>query len=342
VDSVSGINVVVWEKPVTTLIESYNVYKETSSAGVYALEGNVPYDSLSLFEDVNSNPAIKADRYRVSIVDIGGTESGQSGFHKTIHLTMNLGIGGEVNLIWDDYEGINFSTYNIYKGNAGGMNLLASVANTLTSYTDLTPIPNDSLYVIEVVHPSGCTASKTKNFNSSKSNTSSVGSAPTISVALSSTVASIGNCDGTATANVSGGTAPYTYSWNTTPVQTTATATGLCGNTYYVVTVNTADPATVVDSVFVAEATGIGNLALSDLLRIYPNPTEGELAVEFSSVLNEGGILKVLNAVGALVLSEPINGEGRTVIELTPFGPGLYVVQIETSLGTIGRKVMVQ
>jgi hypothetical protein len=109
-----------------------------------------------------------------------------------------------------------------------------------------------------------------------------------------------------------------------------------------VVTVNTADPATVVDSVFVAEATGIGNLALSDLLRIYPNPTEGELAVEFSSVLNEGGILKVLNAVGALVLSEPINGEGRTVIELTPFGPGLYVVQIETSLGTIGRKVMVQ
>lgn len=31
--------------------------------------------------------------------------------------------------------------------------------------------------------------------------------------------------NGTATANVSGGTAPYTYSWNSIPVQTTATAT---------------------------------------------------------------------------------------------------------------------
>lgn len=40
--------------------------------------------------------------------------------------------------------------------------------------------------------------------------------------------------DGSATASVSGGTAPYSYNWNTDPVQTAATATGLAGGMYTV------------------------------------------------------------------------------------------------------------
>jgi gliding motility-associated-like protein len=41
-----------------------------------------------------------------------------------------------------------------------------------------------------------------------------------------------GGVDGTATVTATGGTAPYSYSWNTTPAQTTATATGLAAGTY--------------------------------------------------------------------------------------------------------------
>jgi len=41
------------------------------------------------------------------------------------------------------------------------------------------------------------------------------------------------NCDGTAEANASGQD-PFTYSWNTTPVQTSQTATGLCAGNYTV------------------------------------------------------------------------------------------------------------
>jgi len=41
-----------------------------------------------------------------------------------------------------------------------------------------------------------------------------------------------GNCNGTATVQGSGGVSPYTYAWSTSPVQTTATATGLCAGTY--------------------------------------------------------------------------------------------------------------
>jgi gliding motility-associated-like protein len=43
-----------------------------------------------------------------------------------------------------------------------------------------------------------------------------------------------GGNNGTATVNPTGGTAPYTYSWNTSPVQTTATANNLIQGTYTV------------------------------------------------------------------------------------------------------------
>lgn len=55
------------------------------------------------------------------------------------------------------------------------------------------------------------------------------------SMAATSTVTgtTCSNCNGTATiTNVTGGIGPFTYSWNTVPVQTTATATGLCAGTY--------------------------------------------------------------------------------------------------------------
>jgi gliding motility-associated-like protein len=48
-----------------------------------------------------------------------------------------------------------------------------------------------------------------------------------------------GACDGSATAIPSGGMPGYSYSWNTIPVQTTATATGLCAGTYQVVVTDT-------------------------------------------------------------------------------------------------------
>ena len=42
------------------------------------------------------------------------------------------------------------------------------------------------------------------------------------------------NCDGVATVSPTGGTPPYSYSWNTVPAQTTSSATGLCAGSYTV------------------------------------------------------------------------------------------------------------
>ncbi len=76
-------------------------------------------------------------------------------------------------------------------------------------------------------------------------------------LATSTQVSCHGVCDGTATATAQFGTAPYTYSWDTNPVQTTATATGLCVGPHTV---------TVVDSV--------GDTTYSVVtVHLPPNPT---------------------------------------------------------------------
>jgi hypothetical protein len=80
-------------------------------------------------------------------------------------------------------------------------------------------------YVVTVTDISGCTQVKT----------ATVTNVPCILTGTVSTVSTSANtANGSATVTVTNGYAPYTYSWNTTPVQTGATATGLTAGTYVV------------------------------------------------------------------------------------------------------------
>jgi len=88
-------------------------------------------------------------------------------------------------------------------------------------------VSTSGTFGLTVTDQNGCTAS-------------AIGVSTTVNplpvVGTSTTDASCnGADDGSATANVSAGSAPYTYSWNTAPVQTTQTATGLAAGTYTVV-----------------------------------------------------------------------------------------------------------
>ena len=83
-------------------------------------------------------------------------------------------------------------------------------------------------YTVTVKDANGCTTTQAV-----------VITGPTAALTASITAQTAVNCFGTATGSAtvsaSGGTAPYTYSWNTSPVQTTATATSLAAGTYTVV-----------------------------------------------------------------------------------------------------------
>ncbi|MFH1320625.1 MAG: gliding motility-associated C-terminal domain-containing protein [Bacteroidota bacterium] len=63
----------------------------------------------------------------------------------------------------------------------------------------------------------------------------------TVSIPDSTDASCSGVCDGDATASPSGGTPPYTYTWNTVPPQTGSVATGLCGGNYCVIVTDAND-----------------------------------------------------------------------------------------------------
>ncbi|WP_053990259.1 LamG-like jellyroll fold domain-containing protein [Mangrovimonas sp. TPBH4] len=78
-----------------------------------------------------------------------------------------------------------------------------------------------------------------------------------ISLLLSRTnISCNGLSDGTLTANVAGGVGPYTYSWNTSPIQTTPTATNLA-NAYYTCIVTDANGCSKTKGMWINEPTAL-------------------------------------------------------------------------------------
>ncbi len=157
VDQITANNLIVWEKEVTTSLSHYNIYRETSVPGQYTRIDSVLYQNMSEYSDLVANPMVRSWRYKVSSVDNCGFESSLSQKHKTIHLTINAGLGGNYNLIWGDYEGFPYTTFYINRHlDAEGWVTLDSLPNDLHTYTD-TPLDNEGLwYTVTVKAPHGC------------------------------------------------------------------------------------------------------------------------------------------------------------------------------------------
>lgn len=162
VDTVTGMNRVIFNKDTSlTNVAGYNIYKESTMSGLYYLVGYVPFSSGAAFwSDSLSDSKVRSWRYKVAVVDNCGGESGLSSEHKTVHLNTNAGIGNSYNLIWDQYEGFNFSSYNIYRyTQSGGWAFLNTVPNNIISYTDATPPSNTIAYMVDAVPDFTCSDS---------------------------------------------------------------------------------------------------------------------------------------------------------------------------------------
>lgn len=105
-----------------------------------------------------------------------------------------------------------------------------STGATASSITE-TPLTS-TIYFVTVANTNGCTA--TDSFFVT------VNPSP-LPAFITTNVSCYGICDGQSTATPTAGTSPFTYLWNTLPVQTTQTATGLCAG---------------IDSVLVKDANG--------------------------------------------------------------------------------------
>jgi hypothetical protein len=102
-------------------------------------------------------------------------------------------------------------------------------------------------YTLTVTDGSGCTETETASVTEPAELTAST---------IQTHVSCNGGNNGSATANIVGGTQPYTYSWSTNPVQTTETAINLEAGTYDV-TVTDANGCSVVESSTITEPASI-------------------------------------------------------------------------------------
>lgn len=165
-------NVVVWEKPVSDVIDSFYIYKETNVTNIYQLIGVVSYADMSIFTDNSSNPTVQSSKYQITFKDVCGLETEKSGAHKTMHLTINQGVGNTWNLIWEPYLGFSVATYNIYRGiSPNSLTFIGSTSGTSTQYSDLNAPSGELYYQIEVVSPNPCDPSR--SISSSRSNIAS-------------------------------------------------------------------------------------------------------------------------------------------------------------------------
>jgi hypothetical protein len=121
------------------------------------LIANVNADNMTEFLDMAANPFVRSFRYKISAVDMCGNETALSSLHKTMHLTMNQGIGTSYNLIWDDYEGFNYTSVIVmrYLPSTGWVNL-DTLPKTLHSYTDVAPSTTGIRYLVRIDAPSAC------------------------------------------------------------------------------------------------------------------------------------------------------------------------------------------
>lgn len=124
-------------------------------------------------------------------------------------------------------------------------------------------------------------------------------------------------CTGTSTASPSGGTPPYNYTWNTIPVQTTQTATGLCPGTY-IVTVSDAACLSGMDTIVITSPNAVSASALSTNVDCFGN---------------NSGTATATATGGTAPFTYSWSPSGGTNANATGLGAGSYTVTITDANG---------
>ena len=133
-------------------------------------------------------------------------------------------------------------------------------------------------------------------------------------------------------ATVSGGTAPYQYSWresslpNTHLAGTNSYTVGVNGD-YYVIVTDANGCQTNSNSISFNEPTAV--IDLDDLdINIYPNPFKEETTVDFGRVIRTAD-LRIYDVLGKLLNEYEIKDKNKFILEREDKVNGIYFMEIE-------------
>lgn len=174
-------NQILWNRSGENKIAAYNIYRETTTAGIYRLAAIQPYDSITLWTDPIAVPESRGYRYKISEVDSCGDESLLSNYNLTLHLSVEDKMPpGTYKLIWDtSYNGLTFTKYYILRDTlVTSFTVIDSVPKGTLTYTDYYVTNKNIYYRVEINNPNGCSPTRavmhhaltTSTFTKSQSN----------------------------------------------------------------------------------------------------------------------------------------------------------------------------
>lgn len=139
-------------------------------------------------------------------------------------------------------------------------------------------------------------------------------------ISTSTDVLCFGNATGSATASASGGTAPYTYSWNTSPLQNSATANGLAAGTWTCTITDANGCTTTVDATIAQPAAGLmASISAQQNVSCFGAANGGATAMAIGGTSPYTYTWNTLPAQNGATLSN--------------VGPGTYTVNVEDANG---------
>src|SRR4029450_2478101 len=122
--------------------------------------------------------------------------------------------------------------------------------------------------------------------------------------------------DGSATVTASGGNGVYTYKWNTTPMQTTATATGLAAGTY---------------EVKVFDGTGCMSICTATIYE--PDAISYSTTQSNNNCYSANAGNATVNVSGGTAPYSYLWSNGQTTATATGLGAGMYLVTVTDANG---------
>jgi hypothetical protein len=137
--------------------------------------------------------------------------------------------------------------------------------------------------------------------------------------------------DGTATATVNGGTAPYSYIWNDSNSQPADMAVYL-NSGWYTVIITDANGCEISDSVFVDSELGLEANEESNLF-IFPNPAKDVLNI--SEPIEK---VEIFDIIGKIVYETKLVTD---TISISNLSPGKYTIRLHKS-GNISKHYFVK
>ncbi len=141
------------------------------------------------------------------------------------------------------------------------------------------------------------------------------------------------------TLNVNGGTPPYTFDWNDGSVS--VINVGMTVGTYEVTITDERGCSEVFEIVIDGSITSIAGLEILEEMRVYPNPTSGNLDIVASLSRYAELDLQLYNVLGQKVLQRKVSGkEIKDRIDISDQASGTYYLKLGNANGSVVEKIV--